>query len=114
MRVLKSFGYAIKGFYKALREQLNLRIHVMVLAGVTGAGFYYKITGTEWVLILLTAGLVISMELMNTAMEVMADMVTREQRPTIAKIKDIAAAAVLFSAIIAVITGLIIFAKYIF
>jgi diacylglycerol kinase len=63
---------------------------------------------------LLTAGLVISMELINTAIEDLANMITREKHPTIGKIKDIAAAAVLFSAIIAVITGLIIFTKYIF
>jgi diacylglycerol kinase len=84
-----------------------------VVALVTiGAGFYFGITSWEWCVILITIGLVIALEMVNTAIERLVDLVTRERKPQAGKIKDIAAGAVLVVSVIAVVVGVIVFRKY--
>ena len=114
MRLIKSIRYAVKGMRAATKEQLNIRIHLFIALAVVAAGLYFHITPTEWILLLIVISLVISLELLNTAIENLTDLVTKEQNPLTGKVKDIAAAAVLFSSIIAAIIGLIIFTKYLF
>ncbi|MBX2965974.1 MAG: diacylglycerol kinase family protein [Cyclobacteriaceae bacterium] len=114
MRLIKSFGYALNGLKIAVKEQVNLTIHICVTVIVVMAGIYIEITTTEWVLLVLTIGLVISLELVNTAIEYLVDLVTPERNPLAGKVKDIAAASVLVSSVMAVIVGLFIFSKYIF
>ena len=110
----KSFGYAIKGVVVSLREQRNLKIQTFIALITIGAGFYVKITSLEWCIILLTIGLVIGLEMINTSIENLVDLVTRERTPHAGKIKDMAAGAVLFASLIAVAVGIIIFGKYFF
>ena len=76
------------------------------------AGFYLSIAAIEWCILLLCIALVIGLELVNTALENLVDLVTRERNPLAGKVKDIAAGAVLVVSIITVIIGLIIFRKY--
>src|SRR5262245_21034275 len=109
MRILKSFGYATKGLIAAWREQPNLRIHSVALIAVTVVGFYFNISASECAIILLAAGLVIGLELVNTAIENLTDLVTREQNPLAGKVKDISAAAVLVASIVALIIASLIF-----
>ena len=71
--------------------------------------FVFKLNGTEWAILLLTMGLVISCELINTAIEATVDLVTEEYHPLAKVAKDTAAAAVFVFAIVAVIVGIIIF-----
>ncbi len=111
MKLIRSFGYAFNGLYQAL-SQTNLRILFFVAMGVVSAGFYYNVTRMEWVILLMAIGFVISMELINTSIENLTDLVTKEQNPLAGKVKDVAAAAALFSSIVAAIIGIIIFAKY--
>lgn len=73
------------------------------------AGVILRINTTEWSIVLILCGLVISLELINTAIEEAVDLVTEEYNEKAKNAKDIAAGAVLFSAIIAAIIGLIIF-----
>lgn len=113
MRLVKSFGYAWNGLLVAIKDQLNLRIHFVASAIVIVAGTYFQITATEWCLLLLTIGLVVSLELINTAIENLVDLVSPERNILAGKVKDIAAAAVLVSSIVALVVGLIIFPKYI-
>lgn len=113
-RFFKSFWYAIRGLQASFREQRNLKVQITVAVMTVGAGFYFRITSVEWCLLLLTAALVISLEMVNTAIESLVDLVTRECKPEAGKIKDIAAGAVLFASIIAVVVGVIIFRKYCF
>ena len=77
---------------------------MVIVAGVT-----LKINTTEWSVVLILCGLVISLELINTAIENAVDLVTKEYNEKAKNAKDIAAGAVLFSAIIAAIIGFIIF-----
>ena len=72
-------------------------------------GFIFKINKYEWAILVLTIGLVISCELVNTAIEAVVDLVTEEYHPLAKVAKDTAAAAVLIFAFVAVIVGLIIF-----
>jgi diacylglycerol kinase len=113
-RFLKSFQFAFKGVAVAFKEQLNLKIHAMATLLVFGLGFYFKITTTEWLVLLLTTSLIIGLELINTAIEYIVDLVSPEQNPLAGKIKDVAAGAVLTVAIGALVIGIVIFSKYFF
>jgi diacylglycerol kinase len=77
-----------------------------------GAGFYLSIQPIEWCIILMCISLVISLELINTAVENLVDLVTLERKPLAGKIKDIAAGAVLIASAISLIIGIIVFRKY--
>jgi len=111
-RFVKSLRYAILGIWYSVRDQPNLEIQVGIAIVVTAAGFYFQITSTEWCVVLLCIGLVIGLEMINTAIENLVDLITLERSPLAGKIKDIAAGAVLFSSIISTIIGVIIFGKY--
>lgn len=106
---MRSFFYAFRGIASAFRSEFNMRIHVVAAILVTAAGFYFKITAAEWGMIVLCICSVISMELINTAVEKLCDHVTAEQHPVIKQIKDIAAAAVLVTAMGSIVVALIIF-----
>lgn len=109
---IQSMGYALNGLKLALKEK-HVQIHLVVAVLVTIAGFYFHITQTEWLVCLLLFGLVIGLEIINTAIERFVDLVSPQQNPLAGKIKDLSAGAVLVSAIIAFISGVLIFLKYI-
>ena len=112
-RFLKSFLYAIRGIRFGVIDQPNLKIMIGVSLLVIIAGFYFRITSVEWCVLLLCIGLVVGLEMLNTAIESLVDLVTRERLPLAGRIKDIAAGAVMFVSTIAVIIGAIIFRKHI-
>ena len=109
---LRSFIYAIHGLWSGIADQRNLKFQLGVAIIVIGAGFYLSITAIEWCIILLCIALVIGLELVNTALENLVDLVTLERMPLAGKIKDIAAGAVLIVSFLSVIIGVIIFRKY--
>jgi diacylglycerol kinase (ATP) len=111
-RLIKSFRFAIQGFHSALSNQVNLRIHLAVSMGVIIAGFAFRVSATEWCVLLLCMGLVISLELINTTIEKLVDMVSSEWKEQAGQIKDIAASAVLWSSILSALIGLIIFGTH--
>lgn len=106
---MKKFKHALRGLLTALRSEWNLRFHITAAILVTAAGFWLKIQLPEWVMLLLAITLVIAFELINTAIEYLCNAVIPEQHPLIKKTKDIAAAAVLVTAVGAAIIGSIIF-----
>jgi diacylglycerol kinase len=112
-RLIKSFCFASQGFLAALSGQLNLRIHLTVSFCVILSGFIFRVSEIEWIVLLLCIGLVVGLELMNTAIEELVNMVSPEKKDQAGKIKDIAASAVLWSAIISALVGIIVFAKHI-
>lgn len=109
---LKSFIYALHGLWSGVADQRNLKVQLGVAVVVVGAGFYLSISSIEWCIILLCIALVIGLELVNTALENLVDLVTLERNPLAGKIKDIAAGAVLLVSILSLIIGVIIFRKY--
>lgn len=108
----KSFGYAFEGIGTCIRNERNMKIHCTAIVLVVLAGTLFGITVTEWCICLILFALVASLELVNTAVESVVDLVTEEKKPLAKTAKDTAAGAVLFSAIIAAITGCIIFIPY--
>ena len=112
VRIL-SFKYAFDGIWTALKEEPNLIIHLVAAFIALLMGFYFKITEVEWLTIIITIGLVISLELTNTAIESIVDGLTQEHHPAAKIAKDISAGAVLVAAGTAAIVGIIIFLSYI-
>jgi diacylglycerol kinase len=106
---IKSFGYAFKGIATLFQTQPNARIHLTALVGVIMAGFFFKITTTEWCLIALVSASVLAAEAVNTAIEFVVDLVSPDYHDLAGKAKDVAAAAVLLMAFGAIAVGLIIF-----
>lgn len=113
-KLRNSFKYAFEGVTEAWKTEQNLKIHFVIMALVIVAGFIFKISLTEWIVCLLLFAIVISLELINTAIETTVDIAMPEINEKAKYAKDIAAGAVLFSAIISVIVGLIIFLPKIF
>ncbi|HJD02620.1 MAG TPA: diacylglycerol kinase family protein [Candidatus Mediterraneibacter excrementavium] len=108
-----SFGYAFEGIWTGICKERNMKIHCLAIIAVTCAGTLFHITPAEWCICLLLFGLVASLELVNTAVEAVVDLATEEKKPLAKIAKDTAAGAVLFSAIISVIIGLVIFLPYV-
>ncbi|MCR4992131.1 MAG: diacylglycerol kinase family protein [Lachnospiraceae bacterium] len=108
-KLYKSFGYAFEGIGNTILHERNMQIHCMVTILVIIFGFILKISMIEWYVCLVLFALVMSLELVNTSMEAVVDLVTEERKPLAKKAKDAAAGAVLMSAIIAAILGGIIF-----
>ena len=110
----ESFGYAFEGIWTGIRNERNMKIHCLAIIVVTLTGTLFQITAMEWCICLLLFALVAALELVNTAIEAVVDLVTEEKKPLAKIAKDTAAGAVLFTAIMAVFIGCIIFIPYAF
>jgi diacylglycerol kinase (ATP) len=111
---LKSVTYAFKGAIKLITTEHSVMVQFSLGIIMAIAGFYFEITRTEWLFQVLAIGLVMSVEGLNTAVEKIADFVHPNYHERIGFIKDIAAGAVFFAAITAIIIGLIIYMPRIF
>jgi diacylglycerol kinase (ATP) len=111
-KLIDSFKYAWGGIRTVFVQERNMRVHGVVALLAVVLGFYYRITSGEWIAILLCIGLVFILEIVNTAIETLVDLVQPNHDPLAGKVKDIAAGAVLVGAALAVIIGAIIFGKY--
>ena len=111
---MSGFVYASKGLVEAIRTQFNIRFHFAATVAVLALSFYFKISVTEWCFILISIGLILTAELLNTAIEYLTDLVSPEYNDLAGKVKDIAAAAVLCAALVSASVGLIIFVPKIF
>lgn len=105
----KSFGYAFQGISNTIRTERNIKIHCTVALLVTIFGIWLQISKTEWMICFILFGLILALELMNTAVEATVDLCTEDRRPLAKKAKDAAAGAVLIAAIFAAVIGLMIF-----
>ena len=106
---LNSFYYAFRGIIYFFKEGVHAKIHGIATMVVIVAGYYFKISRNEWFVLLLTCGLVLCAEAINTAIEKLTDMVSPGHHKQAEFVKDVAAGAVLIAAIFAVVIGLIIF-----
>ena len=104
-----SFKYAFNGLKVLLSEEHNSRIHLFVSILVVIAGLFFDVSVTEWLALALCIGFVFALEILNSAIENLADFVEPNRNEGIKKIKDLAAAAVLVGSITSAIAGLIIF-----
>ena len=107
--LLKTLSYGFNGILYTLKHERNMVIHFLVMILVIIAGIVFKITFVEWGVCFVLFALVLSLELMNTALENVVDLVTEEKKAKAKVAKDAAAGAVLVAAIFAVIIGISIF-----
>ena len=107
--LLKTLSYGFNGILYTLKHERNMVIHFLVMILVIIAGIVFEITFVEWGVCFVLFALVLSLELMNTALENVVDLVTEEKRAKAKVAKDAAAGAVLVAAIFSVIIGISIF-----
>lgn len=110
----KSFGYAFAGIFACIKKERNMKIHCIAAIFVTVAGIVLKLTIIEWCICLILFGMIMALELVNTALESVVDLVTQEKKPLAKLAKDTAAGAVLIAAIMAAVIGCMIFLPKIF
>lgn len=109
-----SFVYAIRGILVAITGGRNMKIHLLAAALAVIVGWFLGINRLEWAMITISIFLVLAAETLNTAVEKAVDLVTREYHPLAKQAKNLAAGAVLLTAVNAVIIGLLIFGPYLF
>lgn len=109
----KSFTNAGRGLWIVLKSTHNAWIHLVVLVAAVVLGAFYEISRIEWILLVFAAGLVLAAETFNTAIVIDIDLTSPEFHPFARDTKDVAAGAVLLTAVAAAIIGLLIFVPYI-
>ena len=114
MRVLRSFGYAVEGLAAILRTTPNFWLHLVAAALALTLALVLHLPGNEIALIVVMIALVLSIEAFNTALEALADVATPDYHPLVKRAKDISAAAVLISAIAAVVVAALLFLPRLF
>ena len=113
-RLFKSFGYALHGLKKILKEEQNLQIQISVAILVLILAAVYDVSRYEWIVLVLVIGLVMLMEIANSAVERITDILKPRLNHYVREIKDITAAAVLVATLIAIVTGIMVFWPYLF
>lgn len=105
----RSFVYAANGLKLCLLKEANFRIHIFLSVITIALSILLNINAVEWMIILFCMAFVLSMEMINTAIEQLCNVVHKEDHPGIKIVKDVSAGAVLVSAILAAICGAVIF-----
>lgn len=113
-RLVKSFTYAVRGLFKIFREEQNLRLQTLAAFLAIALGWYFVISRLEWIALIIAISLVILMEIVNSAVERVTDVLKPRINGYVKEIKDIMAAAVMLASLVSVIIGLIIFLPHIF
>ncbi|OJJ16799.1 diacylglycerol kinase [marine bacterium AO1-C] len=106
---IKSFGYAGKGIVFFFKSQPNAKIHAIAAILAIGLGGILNISKVEWVGIILAIGAVLTAEAINTALEELVNWISPEYNTKAGIVKDVAAGAVLITALTALVIGGIIF-----
>ncbi|WP_172369284.1 diacylglycerol kinase family protein [Sporosarcina jiandibaonis] len=108
-KFIKSFGYAFEGILHAVKTERNFKFHVAAAVIVISSGLLTGLAYTEWYVILVLIGGVLALELLNSAIERVVNLVTMERLLLAKQAKDLAAGAVLIFAICSAVIGLLIF-----
>jgi diacylglycerol kinase len=111
---ITAFRVAFEGIMAAFKKELHLKIHALATLLVMICSIYFKVSKYEFLLLVLCCGTVISLELINCAVERLTDERFKEQHPSAKYIKDVAAGAVLIAALTSAVIGVLIFYPYIF
>src|SRR5438552_272191 len=106
---IRSFRYAIAGILRMIRSQHNAWVHAAATVVAIVLGVLFKLSGDEWCWIVLAIAIVWTAEALNTAFEFLADAASPNFHPIVKDAKDVAAGAVLITAIAAAVIGVIIF-----
>lgn len=112
-RFIRSFGFSIDGLKYAYKYEQSMLIHVIATILVLCANFFFHVTGIEWLITILAIGMVLSAELINTAIEAVVDLVTLEIHPLAKIAKDCGSAATFVLACMAAAIGCVVYIPYI-
>lgn len=107
----KSFSYAFKGLVYSLKQR-NMKIIFSVAILTISAAVFLKVNSTDWCILLICIALVMALEMMNSAIEGIVDLISPDYNEKAGRIKDMAAGAVLIASVISFIIGVIILGKY--
>jgi len=110
---IRSFRFAFIGIWTMLTSQHNAWVHACATGGVVAAGLFFGVSAAEWCWLVLAIMAVWTTEALNTALEFLADAASPEFHPLVKHSKDVAAGAVLISAIGAVVIGLLVLGPYV-
>jgi diacylglycerol kinase len=105
-----SFRFAGKGVVSIWKSEPNFRVHCLIGSIAIAMGFFFHLSGLEWIAIILSIGFVMSAEAFNSAIELLGDAVNPRHDPLIGKAKDVSATAVLLVAVAASLVGAIVYA----
>lgn len=108
-KFLNSVNHAIDGINYTIEHERNFKIELVMMVFVLVAGVYFRVSIVEWLILLLTIALVLTLEMINTGIERCVDLVTKEYHDLAKAAKDIAAGAVFIMSIFAVCVGVVIF-----
>lgn len=108
----KSFTYAGRGLWVFVKTTHNAWVHIAIFVIAVALGVYFGITRMEWMMLVFSGGFVLVAEAFNTAIEIDINLTSPDFHPYAKDTKDVAAGAVLISAITACIIGLLIFVPY--
>lgn len=111
--IWQSIWHAITGFVYAFRHEQNMRVHSLAAVSVVIAAFIVRFSLHDWIILILTITLVLSLELINSGAEILADVVKPRLHAQVGTMKDVMAAAVLVSSMASLIIGILLFEPYI-
>jgi len=104
-----SIKYALCGIKYVFESQRNIRIQLVIMIITYISAFVLSVSPTEWLILILISTIILTLEIINTALEEVVNLVTEEYRKTAKHAKDTAAGAVLTASFFAIIIGFIIF-----
>jgi len=111
-RLIGSFACAIQGIHHSIASSPNMRIHLLAAAAVTGLGYIVGLARIEWALLSLTVFMVLVAETVNSAIEKTVDLACPERHPVARLAKDMAAGAVLLTALNALVMAILLFGPH--
>ena len=114
LRHAKSFKHAFEGIWHALLNEPNFRVQIVIVVIACVLGIYYHISNTEWGLLVISMGLLLTAEIVNTVVEEFIDVLIKEHNGGVKIIKDMAAGFVLISAAVALVILYLIFGHRMF
>jgi diacylglycerol kinase len=109
---LTSYQYALRGIWIAFRYENNMFFHLAAAVAVVVVNYMLQVSQTEWLITLMLIGLAWTAEVFNTAIEKLADRVSKDHDPLIGQVKDLSAGAVLIICLFAVVCAVIIYLPY--
>ncbi|HEY5981870.1 MAG TPA: diacylglycerol kinase family protein [Anaerolineales bacterium] len=111
---VRSFGHALEGWWYVMRTQRNAWLHAAIALAIFGVCLWLQLDALRWAIIVLTTAMVFAAEFFNTAIEVVVDLASPSHHPLAKLGKDIAAAAVLLTALAAVLVGILVLGPPVF
>ena len=112
MKILKSFKCAARGAIYTIKNERNMRIHTVISFYVLLFSCFFHLSFVKYAVLLLTIGSVLTLEMINTSIEAIIDICSKEYNSVARIAKDIAAGAVMISSVVAVAIGIILFGDF--